>query len=72
MHVAAENNVHPLPDPEDWWKIVMGSGFRWTIDAMEPKESMHLHDQNIAWLKSHHVTAIGVNVIYAMAVKPLI
>ena len=69
VDVVAENGSHPLHQPEDWWTIVLGSGFRWTVDKMEADASMRVRRQNIEWIKSNGITSIETNVIYATASK---
>ncbi len=34
--VVAEPGTHPLDTPEDWWTIILGSGYRSTVDALSP------------------------------------
>ena len=69
VDVVAENGVHLLHAPEDWWTIVLGSGFRWTIDKLETEAALRVRDQNIEWIKSNNIKSIETNVIYALASK---
>lgn len=69
VDVVAENGSHPLTNPDDWWTIVLGSGFRWTVDKMGPDASMRVRHQNMEWIKSNGITSIETNVIYAIASK---
>jgi len=32
--VTAENRWHPIHSPEDWWTIVLGSGYRGTVEQL--------------------------------------
>ena len=34
----AEDHAHPVAGPGDWWTILLGSGYRATIDALAPDE----------------------------------
>jgi hypothetical protein len=36
--VEAESGNQPLRSPEDFWTIVLGSGYRATIDQLRPDE----------------------------------
>ena len=36
--VVAEPGVHPLETPEDWWTIILGSGYRSHVDALSPPD----------------------------------
>ena len=69
VDVVAENGNHPLHQPEDWWTIVLGSGFRWTVDKMEPDVAIRVRRQNIEWIKANGIKSIETNVIYAIASK---
>jgi hypothetical protein len=33
---VAETGWHPLRAPEDWWTIVLGTGYRSTVGALSP------------------------------------
>jgi ubiquinone/menaquinone biosynthesis C-methylase UbiE len=68
--IVAEDGRHALPSPEDWWTMVLGSGYRWTVDQMEPEIAERLRNANLAWIRSHNVTSVETNVIYAGARKP--
>ena len=35
--VRAEDGQQPLQSPEDWWTVVLGSGYRWTVEQMIKK-----------------------------------
>lgn len=67
--MVAENGFQPLETPEDWWKIVLGSGFRWTIEKLGVEAASRVHDQNIDWIKVNNIQTIETNVIYAVSTK---
>ncbi len=67
--VEGEVARHPLRSPQDWWSIVLGSGFRSTIDQLGPPVAERVRLTNLAWLATHDVHEIEVNVIYATATK---
>jgi ubiquinone/menaquinone biosynthesis C-methylase UbiE len=68
--IVAEDGTQVLRSPEDWWTMVLGSGYRWTVDQMEPEMAERLRNANLAWIRSHNVTSVETNVIYALARKP--
>lgn len=70
VNVIDEKGHHPLHQPEDWWTIVLGSGFRWTVDKLGPEASMRVRSENINWIKMNGIASIETNVIYAIASKP--
>jgi SAM-dependent methyltransferase len=68
--VEAEPGTHPLADPQDWWTIVMGTGYRATVQQLEPAAVQRVRAANIAWLRDHEVRELQANVVYARARKP--
>jgi ubiquinone/menaquinone biosynthesis C-methylase UbiE len=67
--VEAEERRHPLRSPQDWWSIVLGSGFRSTVDQLGRAEAARVRQTNLDWLAAHDVREIEVNVIYATVTK---
>jgi hypothetical protein len=67
--VVPENGNQPLRAPEDWWTIVLGSGLRATVDAMDAPTAQRIHDQTVNFVRDHAVQAIQTNVIYTTIVK---
>jgi SAM-dependent methyltransferase len=68
--IVAEDGRQALRSPEDWWAMVLGSGYRWTVDQMEPEMAERLRNANLAWIRAHNVTSVETNVIFAVARKP--
>ena len=67
--IAAEDGRQDLRSPEDWWTIVVGSGFRSIVDQMGPEMAGRLRDANLAEIRSQGITSAETNVIYAAARK---
>ncbi|MCI4372105.1 MAG: methyltransferase domain-containing protein [Thermoplasmata archaeon] len=67
--VVAESGQHALRTPRDWWSIVLGSGFRSTVDQLGPPAAERVRRSNLDWLATHDIHHIEVNVIYATATK---
>lgn len=65
----AEEGRHPLRSSQDWWSIVLGSGFRSTVDQLGAPMADQVRRTNLEWLATHSVHEIEVNVIYATATK---
>jgi hypothetical protein len=36
--IVSMRGEQELASPEDWWTVVLGSGYRWTVDQMQPEE----------------------------------
>jgi ubiquinone/menaquinone biosynthesis C-methylase UbiE len=67
--VVPESGSQSLQSPEDWWTIVLGSGLRATVDAMDAATATRLRDHNVSWLRDNGVKSIQTNVIHAIASK---
>jgi ubiquinone/menaquinone biosynthesis C-methylase UbiE len=65
--VHAVGGEHGLERPEDFWHIVLGSGYRATVDALEPHPRRVLHDSLLGRLRAGHVTAVRTDVVYGVA-----
>jgi hypothetical protein len=70
VDVVAEPGRQTLRSPDDWWTIVLGSGFRWTVDQLGPEAAEQVRSANLAELRRARVDAIETNAIFATARKP--
>ena len=68
--IVAEAGRQPLRSPEDWWTIVLGSGFRWTVEQLGPELAERVRIANLARIRADNIAAIETNAIYAVARKP--
>ena len=68
--VVAAEGQHHLEHPNSFWDVVLGSGYRWTVDQIGPEMAERLRNANLAWIRSHNITSVETNVIYAVARKP--
>ena len=67
--VEAEASQQPLRTVNDWWTIVIGSGFVWTVEQMGVEAAKRVREDNLNSLRAQAVTSIETNVIYAVARK---
>lgn len=67
--VVAESGTHGLRSHDDWWAIVLGSGYRATIEPLSPADREHVHNSCAAYARAQRVTAVETNVVYAVASK---
>jgi ubiquinone/menaquinone biosynthesis C-methylase UbiE len=67
--ITAENRLHPINSAEDWWTIVLGSGYRGTIEQLNASERERVKDANLAFIREAKISAIETNVLYALATK---
>jgi ubiquinone/menaquinone biosynthesis C-methylase UbiE len=68
--VVAEDGWQELRRPEDWWTIVLGTGYRWTVEQMDPSMVDRVRDANIRCVRERSIAAVETNVVYAVATKP--
>jgi ubiquinone/menaquinone biosynthesis C-methylase UbiE len=68
--IETENRVHALPQPEDWWTLACGSGYRGTLEQMNNTEVQKVHDETVGFFRKNNVTAVDTNVLYGVATKP--
>ena len=50
--------------------IVLGSGYRGTIEQLNPSERERVKEANFAFIRDEEISAIETNVLYALATKP--
>jgi ubiquinone/menaquinone biosynthesis C-methylase UbiE len=67
--IIAEEGHQPLRSPDDWWNIVLGSGYRWTVEQMDNDAAAQVREASLKTLRELGATAIETNVIYAVATK---
>ena len=68
--VIAENRSHPIHSAEDWWTILLGSGYRGTIEQLSLSERGKVKEANLVFIRDEKVSSIETNVLYALATKP--
>jgi ubiquinone/menaquinone biosynthesis C-methylase UbiE len=67
--ITPEEGEQPLQSVEDWWTIVLGSGYRWTVQQMTDGERVRVRASNLKTLQDSDTTCVETNVIYAVAQK---
>jgi ubiquinone/menaquinone biosynthesis C-methylase UbiE len=67
--IIAEDGQQVLQSPDDWWTVVQGSGYRWTLEQMDNETIAHVRDMNLETLRNTDTKSIETNVIYALATK---
>ena len=67
--IFAEEGRQPLRSPEDWWTIVMGSGFRWTVEQLGREAARETRARNLERIERHRIEAVETNALFAIAWK---
>jgi ubiquinone/menaquinone biosynthesis C-methylase UbiE len=61
---------HPLPRPEDFWDVVLGSGYRATVDALPPAGRGAVRARVVEALRARAVDSIRTDVLYGAGRRP--
>jgi len=69
IEIAVENRLHPIHEPNDWWTIVCGSGYRGTIEQLTSAEYKSVCQTNLSYVRENKVRAVETNALYAVATK---
>jgi len=54
----------------DWWPMVMGSGYRGTLEQLAPEQREQVRKENIDFIRDTSLRSVEANVVYATAIKP--
>jgi SAM-dependent methyltransferase len=68
--VVPVSGRQPLGHPEDFWDIVLGSGYRATVDAFPRPEQDALRAAVLDGLRRQHVAEVTTDAVIATATKP--
>ncbi len=67
--IIAEAGTHSITSPEDCWTMVLGSGYRGSIEQMEPDELALVRQANFEFITNAQIQEVQANVLYAVAQK---
>jgi SAM-dependent methyltransferase len=68
--VVAVPGSQALATPEDFWNVVLGSGYRATLDSLDDDQQQQLHEAILDGVRRSHATEIRTDVVIAVAAKP--
>jgi ubiquinone/menaquinone biosynthesis C-methylase UbiE len=68
--VVLETGTHPLDSAEDWWTMVLGSGYRGTVEQLDAESRERVRQANLNFIREAGLNSVEANVIYAIATKP--
>jgi ubiquinone/menaquinone biosynthesis C-methylase UbiE len=68
--VTAIPGGHRLDHPDRFWDIVLGSGYRATIDALTPEQRGLVRTRLLSELRSGSVTLLRTDVVFGSARRP--
>ena len=64
-----ETGTHVLRTPDDWWMMVLGSGYRATIDQLDADAQERTRNQCLDFIRAKDIQAVEANVVYGWAIK---
>ena len=70
LEIVAENGSQPVNSPSDWWAMIMGSGYRGTVEQLTPEAREQVRQQNGDFIQRTGIRSVECNVVYATAIKP--
>jgi SAM-dependent methyltransferase len=69
VEVAHETGSHPIHSSDDWWAMVLGSGYRALVERLDPVARARVRAATCAALDEAAVGAVVLPVLYATAVR---
>jgi ubiquinone/menaquinone biosynthesis C-methylase UbiE len=69
--IAADRWEMPLPSPDSFWPVIMGTSNRAAYEALAPAQRRRVRDAVGGALRARCVEATGMDVLYAVARAPL-
>lgn len=69
IEVVAETDSQPINSPDDWWAMVLGSGYRGTVEQLTAGERERIKNANFEFIIQSKIKSVEANVLYAQASK---
>jgi ubiquinone/menaquinone biosynthesis C-methylase UbiE len=69
MEAIAESDWQAVNKPEDWWAMIMGSGYRGTVEQLSVEDRERVRRANLHFIHRTSLRALEANVVYASAMK---
>src|ERR1700752_5245724 len=66
---VTESDFQTVNEPEDWWAMIMGSGYRGTVGQLAPEDRERVRRANLDFIQHTSLRELEANVIYATAAK---
>lgn len=69
IEAVAESGSQPVNSPDDWWAMIMGSGYRGTVAQLTPTDRERVHLANLDFIRRTSLRSLESNVVYAIAIN---
>ena len=70
VEAVAESDAQPVNSPEDWWAMIMGSGYRGTVEQLDRTAQEAVRLENLDFIHRTSLRSLESNVVYATAIRP--
>jgi ubiquinone/menaquinone biosynthesis C-methylase UbiE len=67
--IETDDDALPLPSPDDWWRIVMGSGLRRTATALGAEAAVELKVKCAEYIAANNITEVVSRSRYAIITR---
>lgn len=67
--IVAETGSQPVNSPEDWWAMILGSGYRGTVEQLSAEHRERVRLANFEFIQQAPVRSVKANVVYGVALK---
>jgi ubiquinone/menaquinone biosynthesis C-methylase UbiE len=68
--IDTDDDTLPLPTADDWWRIVMGSGLRRTVAAMDTAAAAEVRARCTSYIEAHSIREVDARSRYAIVSSP--
>lgn len=69
VEIVAESGSQPVTSADDWWAMIMGTGYRGTIAQLSPADRERVHAENSEFIRANAVRSVETNVLYSVGIK---
>ena len=67
--IVAETGSQPVNSPEDWWAMILGSGYRGTVEQLSVEDRERVRHVNFDFINRTAMRSVEANVVYGVVVK---
>ena len=64
---VVEPGTHPIRGPDDWWTLVLGTGYRGIVEQLSDGDRARVREANLAFFRDRGPTAVSADTVYAVA-----
>ena len=64
-----ESDSQTVNEPEDWWAMIMGSGYRGTVAQLDPDDRERVRLANLSFITRTSLRSLESNVVYATSIN---